>query len=655
MEAMNDLPIIPAPSQVYQPNWFTLFSDFDIHLFRQGRHYQLYEKMGAHLVTDQGIAGTYFALWAPNAKKVSIIGDFNNWDKQAHPMNVRWDESGIWELMIPGVEQGSLYKYFIESHNGYTVEKADPYATRCEQAPATASVVWSLSPYLWQDREWMTERAQIHPLNKALAIYEVHPGSWRRGADNALLSFQELATQLPAYCQEMAFTHVELMPIMEHPFYGSWGYQITGYFAVTSRYGAPQDFMLLVDKLHQAGIGVILDWAPAHFPGDEHGLVYFDGTHLYEHPDTRKGFHPDWNSYIFNYSRHEVRAFLISNALYWLDKFHIDGLRVDAVASMLYLDYSRPAGGWEPNIHGGREHLEAISFIQAYNEAVHQHFPDVLTIAEESTAFPLVSHPTQGGGLGFDAKWMMGWMHDTLYYLANDPIYRSWHQGKLAFSIVYAFSERFVLPFSHDEVVYGKRSMLEKMPGDEWQQFANLRLLYAYMYGHPGAKLLFMGSEFGQRHEWRHDHALDWEEATRPANAGLAALVRKLNQLYQRQPELYELQFSPEGFEWIDFDDHQNCVIVWLRKARKPGRQFLFIAHFTPVLREHYRVGVPERGTYIEVLNTDRKEFGGMGYQNAPSIPSAPIRKHHHDHSVSLTLPPLSVLALCLERPGEHW
>jgi 1,4-alpha-glucan branching enzyme len=624
-----------------QTEYFTLFTDFDIDLFKAGKHYRLYQKMGSHIVTHQGAGGTYFAVWAPNARFVSVIGDHNGWNRGEHPLSARWDGSGIWEGFIAGLGHGSRYKYFIESSSGYGVEKGDPYAIHWETPPATASVVCQAN-YKWTDKKWLAVRESRPQMSGPLSIYELHPGSWRRKNDNEFLTYRELAKEIPAYCSEMGFTHVELMPVMEHPFYGSWGYQITGYFAPSSRYGTPADFMHLVNELHTAGIGVILDWVPSHFPGDEHGLVYFDGTHLYEHADPRKGFHPDWQSYIFNYGRNEVRSFLISNALYWLDRYHIDGLRVDAVASMLYLDYSRRDGEWERNELGGRENLDAIGFLRDFNDAVHTHHPYTITIAEESTAFPKVTHPTDAGGLGFDAKWMMGWMHDTLSYLSTDPVYRSHHQGQLIFSMVYAFSERFVLPLSHDEVVYGKGSLINKMPGDAWQKFANLRLLFTYMYGHPGAQMVFMGGEFGQDHEWRHDYSLDWHEAEQPANYGVKTMVKELNALTKAQPALYEHNFSWQGFEWIDFNDTNNSVISWLRKGSGDNEILLFVANFTPVPHTNYRIGVPQMGYYTEVFNSDAAVYGGSGCRNTIQVETAPIPKHNRSHSISFTLPPLA-------------
>ncbi len=635
--------------------WFSLFTDFDISLFKAGKHYQLYNKLGSRQAEHLGQAGTYFAVWAPNARKVSVVGNFNGWNRESHAMHVRWDSSGIWELFIPGLGTGEYYKYFIHSNNGYQVEKSDPYGYHWETPPATATVTWDLSDFEWTDQKWLSERKNENITAKPLSVYELHIGSWRRKPDNGrrFFTYRELAEELPGYCQYMGFTHVEFMPIMQHPFYGSWGYQITGYFAPDSRFGTPQDFMYLVDQLHQAGIGVLVDWVPSHFPTDEIGLGYFDGTHLYEYDDPRKGYHPDWKSLIFNLCRNEVRAFLISNAMYWLDKYHIDGLRVDAVASMLYLDYSRKSGEWIPNQYGGRENLEAISFLKEFNDAVHHHYPDVFTVAEESTAWPGVTHPTETGGLGFDLKWMMGWMHDTLNYFHNQPIYRTYHQGQITFSLVYAFSEKFVLPLSHDEVVYGKGSLIDKMPGDLWQQFANLRLLYGYMFGHPGAKLLFMGGEFGQRHEWRHDFSLDWHENNYPLNSGVQKLLADLNKLYKDEPSLYELSYSPEGFEWLDINDSVNSVISWIRKGNNAEEQLVFVANFTPVVRKNYRIGVGKRGYYTELFNTDNLKYGGSDLLNRSELEAYPIPMHGKSYSLPLTLPPLGLIVLKYSHLGE--
>lgn len=630
-------------------SFVSLWTDFDIDLFKSGKHYKLYEKMGSHIIATNGQEGTYFSVWAPNARYVSVVGNFNGWNRGRHPMSVRWDSSGIWEVFIPAIGQGEYYKYFIESHDGHQVEKNDPYANHCETPPATASVVWPRD-YKWTDKKWQKEHQKPNWLDKPLSIYELHIGSWRRHAeDGSFLTYRELAAELPAYCKYIGFTHVEFMPVTEHPFYGSWGYQVTGYFAPSSRYGTPQDFAALVDALHNEGIGVILDWVPSHFPGDEHGLYNFDGSHLYEHEDHRKGYHPDWKSYIFNYGRNEVRSFLISSAIYWLEQFHVDGLRVDAVASMLYLDYSRTDGEWVPNEFGGREHLEVVSFLKEFNEAVHTFCPAALTIAEESTSWPGVTHPSEQGGLGFDLKWMMGWMHDTLRYFGYDPVYRSYHQNEITFNIHYAFTEKFVMPLSHDEVVYGKHSMLNKMPGDDWQKYANLRLLYSYMYGQPGAKLIFMGGEFGQAHEWRHDYSLDWDENNNPLNTGVQTLLKDLNALYH-DPRMSENNYSPAGFEWIDFNDSSNSVISWIRKSYD-GKMLIFICNFTPVVRNNYRIGMPQQGYYKEVLNSDDAKYSGSNAQNDNVIETAPIARHGRSHSLSLTLPPLATLVL--EWTGE--
>jgi len=645
---MAKIKVVKSKKVVEPPAWFSLFSNEDIQLFKDGKHHQLFNKLGSHLVEHTGVEGTYFAVWAPNAKQVSVIGNFNGWNRSSHPMSVRWDSSGIWECFIPGLGAAEYYKYFIESHNGYQVEKGDPYAFHWETPPHTASVTWDLT-YTWNDETWMAQRKSQNPLEKPLSIYEVHLGSWRRVDNeqpNSFLTYRELAEQLPAYCQYMNFTHVEFMPVMEHPFYGSWGYQVVGFYAPSSRYGTTQDFMYLIDKLHQAGIGVILDWVPSHFPTDEHGPGYFDGTHLYEWEDPRKGFHPDWKSFIFNLSRNEVRAFLISNAIFWLEKYHIDGLRVDAVASMLYLDYSRNDGEWVPNIHGGRENLDSISFLQELNQVIHTEYQDVFTVAEESTSWPGVTHPVADGGLGFDMKWMMGWMHDTLGYLQTDPIYRKYRQGQLTFSMMYAFSERFTLPLSHDEVVYGKASLINKMPGDNWQQFANLRLLYAYMFGHPGAKMIFMGGEFAQRHEWRHDYSLDWHENNNPDHQGIQRLVRDLNKLYRDQPALYKFNFSHEGFEWINADDAEKSVISWMRKGEDEADTLIFVANFNPQVWNNYRLGVPKMGYYDEVFNSDDLYYGGSDIRNLKVLETAPIPANRQTHSLSLKVPPLAVMVL---------
>ncbi|MCF2497039.1 1,4-alpha-glucan branching protein GlgB [Dyadobacter chenhuakuii] len=632
-----------------------MLSGFDIDLFKSGTHYHIYNKLGSHIIERDGVKGTHFAVWAPNAQQVSVVGNFNGWNRESHPLNGRTDGSGIWEGFLPGIGRGEYYKYFIRSNNGYEVEKGDPYAFHWETPPHTATVVWDLD-YQWNDAQWLEKRRSAPPLSQPISVYEMHIGSWRRvdEEEGRFLTYRELAAELPEYCNYMNFTHVEFMPVMEHPFYGSWGYQLTGYFAPSSRFGTPQDFMFLVDSLHQAGIGVILDWVPSHFPTDEHGLGYFDGTHLYEHADPKKGFHPDWKSFIFNYGRNEVKAFLISNAIYWLDKFHIDALRVDAVASMLYLDYSRNEGEWIPNQYGGRENLEALDFLREFNNAVHTNFPDVLTIAEESTAWPGVTSPTNHGGLGFDMKWMMGWMHDTLSYFQLDPVYRSHHQGQLAFSIHYAFSEKFTLPLSHDEVVYGKNSMINKMPGDHWQQFANLRLLYGYMFGHPGAKLLFMGADFAQRHEWRHDFSLDWNENNNPSHTGIQLLLKDLNGFYKSQPALYENNFSQEGFEWIDNQDGVNSIMSWIRKGKNEEDDLIFVGNFTPIVKSNYRIGVSKPGYYQEIFNTDDLKYGGSDVVNREEQESYPVPKHGRIHSLPLVLPPLGIVVLKYVR-GFDW
>lgn len=626
----------------------SLLTDHDIYLFKEGNHFRLYEKMGAHVIEHEGVRGVYFAVWAPNAEAVSVIGDFNGWDKDKNPLYPRWDGSGIWEGFIPNLDKGTVYKYHIRSRfNDYEVDKADPFAFYSEIPPKTASVVWDLN-YEWNDEEWIRNRHKYNSLDAPISIYEVHLGSWRRviTEGNRPLTYRELAEQLVDYVKDMGFTHVEFLPVMEHPFYGSWGYQVTGYFAPTSRYGTPQDFMYLIDRLHQAGIGVILDWVPSHFPGDEHGLVYFDGTDLYSHTDPKKGFHPHWHSYIFNYGRYEVRNFLISSALFWLDKYHIDGLRVDAVASMLYLDYGRGEGEWIPNEHGGRENLEAISFLKRLNEMVYKEYPDTQTIAEESTAWPMVTRPSYVGGLGFGMKWNMGWMHDTLDYFSKDPIFRKYHHNQLTFSIWYAFSENFLLPLSHDEVVHGKGSLIGKMPGDEWQRNANLRLLFGYMYGHPGKKLLFMGGEIGQWKEWNHEEGLEWFALQYPFHRGIKDWVRDLNHLYRNEPALYELDFSAEGFEWVDFHDWQQSIISFIRKGKDRDKSILIVCNFTPVPRQNYLVGVPEKGFWKELLNSDSEFYGGSGMGNNGGAVTTSIPWNGRPCSLSLTLPPLSVLFL---------
>jgi len=621
----------------------SLFTDFDIDLFKAGKHFKLYEKLGAHLIEVNGVKGVYFAVWAPTAHSVSVVGDFNYWTHGQHNLNVRWDSSGIWEGFIPDISKGALYKYKIQSNiGGIVTEKADPFALYCEKPPHTASVVWDLD-YSWKDENWMQNRQQFNVLDKPYSVYEVHLGSWKRAEHNRFLSYLELADDLVKYVKETGFTHVEFMPIMEYPYDPSWGYQLTGYFAPTSRFGKPQDFMVLVDKLHQEGIGVILDWVPSHFPDDAHGLGYFDGSHLYEHPDRRKGYHPDWKSLVFNYGRNEVRAFLISNAVFWLQNYHVDGLRVDAVASMLYLDYSRKEGEWEANIFGGRENLDSISFLKEFNEVIYANFDGVQTIAEESTSFPMVSRPTFTGGLGFGMKWMMGWMHDTLKYFQKETVYRKYHQNDLTFSMTYAFTENFMLPFSHDEVVYGKKSLNYKMPGDEWQRFANLRLLYGYMFTHPGTKLLFMGAEFGQTSEWNFEQSLDWHLLQYDFHSGIKRLITDLNQLYKSHPALYEKQFTGDGFEWINYSDHQNAVLSYIRKGNNPDENVIVVCNFTEVIRENYRIGIPKKGKLEEIFNSDALIYGGGGVGNGKSLKTESISYDGRDFSVELILPPLSV------------
>ena len=622
----------------------TLLSADDLFLFNEGNHFQLFEKLGAHPLSIDGISGVYFAVWAPSAEHVFVMGDFNGWNKSNHPLRPR-GESGIWEGFISGVGPGIVYKYHVVSRaNNYRVDKADPFAFFAQTPPQTGSVVCDLT-YEWSDRDWMSARASRNSLAAPISIYEVHLGSWRRLPDqgNRPLNYRELAPQLADYAAQTGFTHVEFLPIMEHPFYGSWGYQVTGYFAPTSRYGTPQDFMYLIDYLHQHGIGVILDWVPSHFPTDEHGLNYFVGEHVYEHASPLQGFHPDWNTAIFNYGRHEVRSFLISNAMFWLEKYHIDGLRVDAVASMLYLDYSRKPGQWVPNKFGGRENLDAIAFLRRLNEEVHRVHPDVMTIAEESTAWPMVSRPTYVGGLGFDLKWDMGWMHDTLEYIRREPIHRKFHHNQLTFRALYAFSENYVLALSHDEVVHGKKSLLSKMPGDDWQKFANLRLLLGYMFALPGKKLLFMGDEFGQWSEWQHEQSLDWHLLQYEPHAGLRRWVQDLNRLYREEAALHELDCVPEGFEWIDANDNQQSVISFLRRG-KSHDEILALCNFTPVPRHDYYVGVPRGGAWKELLNSDAQIYGGSGQGNFGRVEAEQTAWHGRPAMIHVTLPPLAVV-----------
>ena len=628
-------------------------SEFDLYLMGEGRHYDTYEKLGAHVVTQEGVAGVHFAVWAPSAQRVSVVGDFNRWDGRVDVMRPR-GSSGIWELFVPELKEGAVYKYEIIGPYGNMLPlKADPYGFRSEVRPNNGSMVARLDAHTWQDADWIERRKSTKWLDAPISIYEVHLGSWRKvpEAGNRWLSYRELGDQLIPYVKELGYTHIELLPIMEHPFDGSWGYQTIGYFAATSRYGSPADFMEFIDRCHQADLGVLLDWTPAHFPRDTHGLSQFDGTHLYEHSDPRQGSHPDWGTLVYNYGRNEVRNYLISNALFWLDKYHIDGLRVDAVASMLYLDYSRKAGEWVPNKFGGRENLEAIDFLKRMNEVAHGKFPGVLTIAEESTSWPSVSRPTYLGGLGFSLKWNMGWMNDTLKYFSADSIYRKFEHNKLTFSLIYAFTENFLLPFSHDEVVHGKNSLLHKMPGDLWQQFANLRLLYSYQYAHPGKKLLFMGQEFAQRHEWTEAGSLDWHLLQHESHRGIQRLVADLNRFYASEPALHEVDFEWTGFEWIDANDGDNSVLTFLRRGRTSGDFVVAIMNATPVPRSRYRIGVPEAGAYREVFNSDAERYGGSNMGNMGEVRAAPIQHMGRPYSIELTLPPLAAIYLKWTKP----
>lgn len=622
---------------------FSLLTEFDISLFQGGKHFRMYQKLGSHLVENDGEKGVYFAVWAPNARKVSVTGNFNNWNSGAHVLLPRWDKSGIWEGFIPGLGKGTVYKYHITMHNGKGLDKGDPYALRWETPPGTASIVWDFD-YQWKDDKWLEHRAESAGKPKPWSVYEVHSGSWKKLPEdgNRSLNFRELAGELVPYVKDMGFTHVELMPVMEHPYFPSWGYQITGYYAPSGRFGTPEEFMFLVDAFHQAGIGVILDWVPSHFPGDIHGLYLFDGSHLYEYADMRRGFHPDWNSYVFDYGRNEVRSFLISNALFWLDKYHIDGLRVDAVASMLYHDYSRKEGEWIPNIHGGRENLEAVSFLRDFNEAAYKNYPGIETIAEESTAFPGVSRPPWEGGLGFGQKWMMGWMHDTLNYFKRPPIFRKWHQSEITFSMVYAFSERFMLPLSHDEVVHMKASLLYKMPGNEWQKFANLRALFGHQWTHPGTQILFMGGEIGQSTEWSHDRGVTWELLRYDYHKGVQEWVKALNQLYTAHPAFWWHAFSPEGYAWIGGDDTENCVLAFLRQGRPSDKVLLVVCHFNAIVLEEYTLGVPYGGVWRELLNSDDPRFGGSGVTNT-ELKAVKKESHGQAHAITFRLAPLAV------------
>ncbi len=642
----------------------SLFSDFDLYLFGQGKHYHLYEKMGAHPRVLNGVAGTHFATWAPNAQTISVIGDFNDWNRSSHQMWRRHNDLGVWECFIPGVQPGALYKFAIYSrYNNYTADKIDPYAFACELRPNTASIVADITRHSWQDEQWMNARQGQDWLNAPMSIYEVHLGSWKHAPErhvpgaveeDRFLTYRELADQLGSYVKKMGFTHIELLPVMEYPFDGSWGYQVTGYYAPTSRFGTPEDFQYFVDHMHQLGIGVLLDWVPGHFPKDGLALSYFDGTHLYEYADSRKGEHKDWGTLVFDYGRSEVRNFLLANALYWLREYHVDGLRVDAVASMLYLDYQRKEGEWLGNTYGGREHLEAIDFLRLLNEAVYDQMPGTLTMAEESTAWPLVSRPTYVGGLGFSMKWNMGWMHDMLEYMHLDPIHRRYHHNNITFSLMYAYSENFVLPLSHDEVVHVKGSLINKMPGDLWQRFANLRAFFGYMWGHPGKKLLFMGGEFGQWSEWNFRESLDWHllaSPSDPRHEQLQTFVRDLNALYSQEPAFSELDNHPEGFSWIDPHDSDNSVISFMRKSKQQEDTLVFICNFTPVPRNGYRVGVPMAGTWDEILNSDAQRYGGSGQVNTQEMPSGPVFWQSCPHSILLTLPPLATIILKRRRP----
>ncbi len=625
----------------------SLLTREDVYLFNEGSHFRLHDKLGCHLGTLDGRPGAFFAVWAPNAREVSVVGDFNGWEAGRHPLRPL-DQSGIWEGFVPGVRKGACYKYRVHSRfSDCAVDKADPFAVRSEVPPRTASVVWELS-YKWGDQQWMTQRRHRNALDAPMSVYEVHLGSWRRVPEegNRPLTYRELAPLLTDYVQRLGFTHVEFLPLMEHPYYPSWGYQTTGYFAPTSRYGSPQDLMYLIDYLHRHNVGVLLDWVPSHFPTDEHGLARFDGTHLFEHADVRQGFHPEWKSCVFNYARNEVRSFLVSSACYWLDKYHADGLRVDGVASMLYLDYSRGPGGWVPNQYGGHENLEAMSFLKRLNEEVYRLHPDVQMLAEESTAWPMVSRPTYVGGLGFGLKWDMGWMHDTLKYLGRDPVHRKFHHNQLTFRMLYAFTENFILPLSHDEVVHGKGSLLDKMPGDDWQKFANLRLLLGYMAAQPGKKLLFMGGEIGQRGEWDHDASLDWHLLEHGPHAGVQNWVRDLNRLYRSERALHERDLQPEGFEWIDGSDWEQSVVGFLRHGKAPDESVLVVCNFTPVVRYNYRIGVPCGGPWKELANSDGWPYGGSNCGNQGVAVAEPVPCHGRPFSLDLCLPPLGIVFL---------
>ena len=621
-----------------------VLTNFELYLHGEGTHYEAYNTLGAHPAECEGVKGARFAVWAPNAEVVSVVGEFNDWDTRRHPMRMR--DGGVWEIFLPGAGVGTPYKYFVRSRlHAYRQMKADPYGFAMEPPPKSASLVWDVDGYEWGDGEWMERRRRKNWLKEPVSIYEVHFGSWLRAPENRRLTYREMADALVEYVHRMGYTHIELLPILEHPFYGSWGYQVISYYAPTARYGAPEDFMYFVDRCHQAGIGVIMDWVPGHFPKDAHGLVYFDGTALYEHEDPRKGEHPEWGTLIFNFGRNEVRSFLISNALFWLKKYHIDALRVDAVASMLYLDYGRQEGEWVPNIHGGRENLEAIDFLRQFNIQVHQ-VPGATTIAEESTSFAGVSHPVYLNGLGFTMKWNMGWMHDMFHYFSHDPVYRKYHHQNITFSLMYAFTENFALPVSHDEVVYGKRSLIAKMPGDEWQRFANVRVFLAYMYAHPGKKLLFMGQEIGQYEEWNWDTGLRWQLLAFDYHRKLQAFVRELNRIYRSEPAMHEVDFHYAGFEWIDFHDVEGSVIAFVRRAEDPRSFLYFVCNFTPVPRQGYRLGAPQAGFYEEILNSDSELFGGSNLGNGGLVSTEPVPSQGYPQSFALTLPPLAVIAL---------
>lgn len=624
------------------------WKEMDEYLFKEGNHFSLYEKLGAHPIELQGEDGTYFAVWAPNANQVNVIGDFNGWNHEEHPLKPRTDSSGVWEGFIPGLPEGEKYKYYIKNDSAhYEGEKADPFAHYAETAPNTASVVWK-TKHDWNDQEWVNNRKKYNALDTPVSIYEVHLGSWKRKSpehDN-FLNYREMAHELADYVKETGFTHVEFLPLAEHPYTGSWGYQVLGHFAPTSRFGTPDDFMYMIDYLHQKSIGVIIDWVPSHFPADPHGLFRFDGTHLFEHADDRKGFHPDWKSYIFNLGRNEVKEYLISSALYWIDRFHIDGIRVDAVASMLYLDYSREEGEWIPNEYGGNENLESIAFLKQLNEILHEKYPNILTIAEESTSWPMVSRPTYLGGLGFDMKWNMGWMHDVLAYFSKDPVYRKYEHNKLTFGLMYAFSENFCLSLSHDEVVHGKGSLINKMPGDDWQKFANLRLLYGFMWSHPGKKLLFMSGEYGQWGEWNHDQSPDWHLLTETPHQQILQWIKDLNIVYKEEPALYQIDFTEEGFEWIEPNDAENSVLSYIRRGKDNDSELVFVANFTPLVRDNFQVGVPEAGKWHELLNSDALNYGGSGQGNLGDLQTEPAIIHNQNQALTLTLPPLGIIIL---------